>query len=271
MWKLWYSCVCAHALGQSRSHFCASKWRLPEAKLRRCLKELKYKALHLLHNVLWQFWTCTEGIQRERVEVLGRAQRVEGGPINDAAEVTGFLNDGSLIRLYSVKQSRCFSLKFSITTAQLFPERGHRSMVTSWGLHCASLRCFFVREGMFPRFLKVRQCAQGAVDTSYEVLIRKQQWRCPSSLKLLAAFQQGQSGEVKLSPPSSLHHPPSSPPPLPNAQRATTDSWNMSPRSQVTIAPSILKINLAWEMSYSIIHCVIFACKLILIQCDKEN
>lgn len=34
---------------------------------------------------------------------------------------------------------------------------------------------------------------------------------------------------------------------------------NVTLWSQVTSTPSILKINLTWEMSYSIIHCVIFA------------
>lgn len=90
-------------------------------------------------------------------------------------------------------------------------------------------------------------------------------------LNPLAASKRGQSGEIKLStpPPHSTHPHPhphqmhSVPPPPTHEVRRT--------RSQVTIAPSILKINLAREMSYSIIHCVIFARKLILIQCDKEN
>lgn len=187
------------------------------------------------------------------------------------------------ITLFSLNNQRLF-LKFSISTAELFPERGHGSMVTSLG-SCFIMVLLCQREGMFPGLLKARQHAGGVVAASYQDLIRKQQWRRrqnkpiqsqTASRLLLRLFTEPayciSTGTVRWSQVITPHESPRTPlPPLPNAQRATTDSWNMSLRSQVTIAPSILKINLAWEMSYSIIHCVIFARKLILIQCDKEN
>lgn len=195
------------------------------------------------------------------------------------------------------KLSRCVLRKFSRSHAELFPEslHGHTHTHSSgdlievkgqWRLyegytvvsHCKFFFFFRGGGGCFTGRSKRGGAPQApwppvtgtSLKSSSDGTIRifhPVPNRLPSPPLGYLTRSLHPNGDSKVK--SSYQHPHPHPHQMHSAPPPTHEVCRT--RSQVTIAPSILKINLAREMSYSIIHCVIFACKLILIQCDKEN